>query len=151
MPEAPLGCRYVFAGWVGLNATGSEVDVVVARPISASPRLVMQCRVSLATRYGSVADAPEWVNVGDVIEPRVEPEVVWSPFPLLYEFSGWRINGSIVRRIVVVGPVAGEAVWTLNLLPAAALAGSAAAAVAFLLWWRRFKRCRFQSGGLRGG
>jgi hypothetical protein len=151
MPEAPPGCRHVFAGWVGLNATGSEAEVVVARPISASPRLVMQCRVSLATRYGSVADAPEWVNVGDVIEPRVEPEAVWSPFPLLYEFSGWRIDGSIVRRITVTGPVAGEAVWTLNPLPAAALAGSAAAAVAFLLWRRRSKRGRLQSGGLRGG
>jgi hypothetical protein len=75
-----LRCRrllpVVFAGWVGLDAT--EAEVVVARPISASPRLVMQCRVSLATRYGSVADAPEWVNVGGVIEPRVEPEAVWS-------------------------------------------------------------------------
>jgi hypothetical protein len=38
-------------------------------------------------RYGSVADAPEWVNVGDVIKPRVEPEAVWSSFPL-YEFFG---------------------------------------------------------------
>ncbi len=73
----------------------------MARPISASSRLVMQ--VSLATRYGSVPDAPEWVNVGDVIEPRVEPEAVWSPFPFLYEFSGWRIDGSIVRRITVTG------------------------------------------------
>jgi hypothetical protein len=70
----------------------------------------MQCRVSLATRYGSVADVPEWVNVGDVIEPCVEPEAVWSPFPLLYEFSGWRIDGFIVRRIAAAGPVAGEAV-----------------------------------------
>jgi len=51
----------------------------------------------------------------------------------------------------VTGPVAGEAVWTLNPLPAAALAGSAAAAVAFLLWRWRFKRGRLQSGGLRGG
>ncbi len=72
-----------------------------------------------------------------------------SPFPLLYEFSGWRIDGSIVRRIAVAGPVAGEAVWTLNPLPAAALASSAA--VAFLLWRRRSKRGRLQSGGLRGG
>ncbi len=26
MPKAPPGCRYVFAGWVGLDATGSEAD-----------------------------------------------------------------------------------------------------------------------------
>ncbi len=104
-----LRCRrplpVVFAGWVGLNAT--EAEVVVARFISASPRLVMQ--VSLVTRYGLVADAAEWVNVGDVIKPRVEPEAVWSPFSL-YEFSGWRIDGSIVRRIAVTSLLAGEAV-----------------------------------------
>jgi len=111
MPVAHPGCRYVFAGWVGLDAAESEVEVVVAGPISASPRLVMQCRVSLATRCGSVADAPEWIDVGDVIEPRVEPEAVWSSFPLFYEFSGWRINGSVVRRIAVAGPAAG---WTLS-------------------------------------
>jgi hypothetical protein len=105
----------------------------------------MQCRVFLATRYGSVADASEWVNVGDVVKPRVEPEAVWCSF-LLYEFSGWRIDGSIVRHITVVGPVAG---WTLNYLPAAALADSAA--VAYLLWRRRFKRGRLQSGIRRGG
>jgi hypothetical protein len=126
----------VFARWVGLDAT--EAEVVVARLISASPRLVMQCRVSLATRYGSVADAPGWVNVGGVIEPRVEPKAMWGLFPL-YAFSGWRINGSVVCRITVAGPVAG---WTLNPLPAAALAGSAA--VAFLLWRRRSKRGRLQ-------
>jgi hypothetical protein len=65
----------------------------------------------------------------------VELEAEWSLFPL-YEFSGWRIDGSIVYHIAVAGPAAGEAVWTLNHLPAAALAGSAA--VAFLLWRRRF-------------
>ncbi len=91
---------------MGLDAT--EAEVVAARP-STLPRLVMQCRVSLAARYGSVADAPEWVNVGDVIKPRVVPEAVWSPFSL-YEFSGWRINSSIVRRIAVTSPAAGEAV-----------------------------------------
>ncbi len=59
---------------------------------------------------------------------------MWSLFSL-YEFSGWRIDGSIVRRIAVAGPAAG---WTLNLLPAAALADSAT--VAFLLWRRRSTR-----------
>jgi len=47
-----------------------------------------------------------------------------------------------VRRIAVAGPAAGEAVRTVNLLPAAALAGSAA--VAYLLWRRRSKRGRLQ-------
>ena len=139
IPEAPPGCRYVFAGWAGVNATGSEADVVVVRPVSASPRLAMQCRVFLTTRYGSVIGAPEWGNIGEVLEPRVEPAAVWSPFPLLYEFSGWRVDGSVVRRIAVTGPVTGEAVWTPNLLPTAALAGSAAAA-ALLLWRRRSRR-----------
>jgi hypothetical protein len=90
---------------VGLNATESEADGEAHICVAAA-----RYAVSLTTRYGSVADAPEWVDVGDVIEPRVVPEAVWSPFPLLYEFSGWRINGSIVRRIMVTGPVAGEAV-----------------------------------------
>jgi hypothetical protein len=50
----------------------------------------------------------------------------------LYKFSGWRIDGSIVHHIAMAGPAAG---WTLNFLPAAASAGSAA--VAFLLWRKR--------------
>ena len=126
MPEASPGCRCVFAGWVVLNAAGSEAEVVAAGPISASPRLVMQYWVSLVTRCGSVADAPGWVNVGVVPEPRVELETVRSFFPLRCVLSSWRIDGSIMRRITVTSPVAGEAVWTLNPLPAAALAGSAA-------------------------
>jgi hypothetical protein len=129
--ELGLRCRRllpaVFAGWArrdGGGSRGGEAHICVAAVRYAVP-------ASLATRYGSVADASEWVNVGDVIEPRVEPEAVWSPFSL-YEFSGWRIDGFIVRRIAVAGPVAG---WTLNFLPAAALAGSTA--VVFLLWrWR---------------
>jgi len=126
MPEASPGCWFVTAGWVGLNAAGSEAEVVAAGPISAPLRLVMQCRVSLVSRCGSVADAPGWVNVGVVPEPRVELEAVRSSFPLRCGLSGWRIDGSVMRRITVTGPVAGEAVWTLNHLPAAALAGSAA-------------------------
>jgi hypothetical protein len=137
MPGAPQGCRYVFAGWAGVNATGETAEVVVTRPITASPRMVMQCLVSLTTKHGSVAGAPAWASVGEVIEPRVEPPAVWDPFPLLYEFSGWRVGGSVVRRITVTGPVTGEAVWTLNPLPAAGLAASAAAAASFLLWAKR--------------
>ncbi len=56
-----LRCRrllpVVFAGWVGLDATEAEVA-------AARPRLVMQCRASPAAGYGSVAEAPKWVNVG---------------------------------------------------------------------------------------
>ncbi len=100
---------------------------------------IMQCWVSLATRYGSVVDAAESVDVGGVIEPWVESEAMWSLFSL-YEFSGWRIDGSIVRRIAVTSPVAG---WTLNPPPAAA--------VVFLMRQKRFKRGRLQFGGLRGG
>ncbi len=75
MPEAPHSrLRRV----VGLVAT--EAEVVVARPVSTSPRFVKQCRVSLATRYG---------------------------------FSDWRTDSSIMRRIAVAGPVAGETVWIL--------------------------------------
>ena len=33
-PEAPPGCRYVFAGWVRLDA--AEAEDVVARPIAAA-------------------------------------------------------------------------------------------------------------------
>ncbi len=47
-----------------------------------------------------------------------------------------------MRRIAVAGPTTGEAVRTVNLLPAAALAGSAA--VAFLLWRRRYERSRLR-------
>ena len=43
-----------------------------------------------------------------------------------------------MRRIAAAGPAAGEAVRTVNHLPAAALAGSAT--VAYLLWRRRSKR-----------
>ncbi len=62
---------------------------------------------------------------------------------LLYEFSRWRTDSSVVRHIAVAAPVAGEAVWTLNHLPAAA--------VAYLLWRKRSKRGVLQSGCLRGG
>ena len=130
-PEPPAGCRYVFSGWVGINATGEVAEVVVTGPIRASPRLTMQCRVSLTTRYGSVVDAPEWADVGAAVEPRVEPAAVWDPFPLLYEFSGWRIDGVVTRRIVVTAPVYGEAVWRLNPAPLAALIAATAAAAVF--------------------
>jgi len=122
----PVAGASSLGGWVGLNAAGSEAEVVAAGPISASPRLVMRCRVSLVSRCGSVADAPGWVNVGVVPEPRVELEAVRSSFPLRCGLSGWRIDGSVMRRITVTGPVAGDAVWTLDHLPTAALAGSAA-------------------------
>ena len=68
----------------------------------------------------------------------MKPEAVWSPS----KSSPAGASSSIVRRIAVAGPAAGEAVRTVNLLPAAALAGSAA--VAYLLWRRRSKRGRLQ-------
>jgi hypothetical protein len=56
---------------VGLNATESEADGEAHICVAAA-----RYAVSLAMRYGFVADAPEWVDVGDVIEPRVVPEAV---------------------------------------------------------------------------
>ncbi len=140
-----LRCRrllpVVFVGWVGLDAT--EAEVVVARP-----RLVMQRRASFATMYGSVADAAEWVDVGD------GRQEVWRLHRLACDGARHR---DATHDGAVDAP-AGELVEREGaphglrlhpLLDHVAWAGSAA--VVFLLWRRRSKRSRLQSGGLRGG
>lgn len=137
LPSAPAGCRYVFSGWVGLNATAPNVTVVVARPIYAAPQLVEECQVVLYTKYGSVVNAPGWVPVGTVVSPTVAPSAVWAPFPLRYVFVGWDVNGVVSTQFAVSGPVYATAVWVLDPTPLVAIAAALAAAVGLLLWLKR--------------
>jgi hypothetical protein len=135
-PQAPEGCRYVFSGWTGINATGPKAVVKVRGPVKASPRFIMECKVSLYTKYGVVQNAPEWAPVGSVIEPTVTPTAVWDPFPLLYEFAGWEVGGRVVRTVAVAGPVVAVAKWSLNPMPLVALVAAAGLA-AFYIWKQR--------------
>ncbi|MFP3267351.1 MAG: type II/IV secretion system protein [Thermoproteus sp.] len=145
-PPAPPGCRYVFSGWVGLNATSPNATVAVDRPISASPQFREECAVVLTTKYGMVVNAPGWAAVGSVLSPSVEPTAVWAPFPLRYVFVGWNVSGVLSTQFAVSGPVHAEAVWALDPTPLVALA-AALAAVAGAVFYLSARRRKGRSSG----
>ncbi|MGC9118968.1 MAG: type II/IV secretion system protein [Thermoproteus sp.] len=141
-PQAPPGCRYVFAGWSGINATSPNATVRVARPIYASANFVEECSVSLYTKYGVAVNAPGWAPVGSVLSPSVEPTAVWAPFPLRYVFVGWNVSGAISTQFAVSGPVRAEAVWVLDLTPLASIVAAVAVAAAAAVYWLYLRRPR---------
>ncbi len=149
-PDAPSGCRYIFAGWSGINATDPEVSVRVKGPIKAVPRFTLECRVVFSTKYGVVQNAPEWAPVGAVLEPVVVPSAVWDPFPLLYTFEGWEVDGRVVTSITVTGPVTAVAKWSLNPLPLVVIVMAVAAAAFFVLRrkWRHKGKEQSEVAGL---
>jgi hypothetical protein len=140
--------RTAFAGWVinGRAGPGSATaSITVDAPMNITYNTKTQYLVIFATKYGTPTLSQTWADAGSTLYVTVMPEQVWEPPPLLYQFAGWRApDGNVYQPpIPVVAPGVYEAVWSLNIIPLAAIAGGAGGGVAAYIFIRR-RRAAFE-------
>jgi len=136
--------RTAFAYWVVNGRAGPSTptaQIAVSGPMNVTYATKTQYLVTFQSKYGTPTLTQTWADAGSAVTVDVTPPQVWSPPPLLYEFKGWQAPGGQTFNspaVVITGPGAYTAVWSLNPIPIIAIAAAAGGgAGAFILIRRR--------------